>query len=192
MFEGQTYKMVESNPLHISANPSKKKKILPTTVVAATNVQSVGTFYIWGAAAILLLSATWIFILVQKKKKEKRKMELARLAELKKIKTVPLKTDPLKESRDLMMAGDFGKFYASVNRALWKAISDKLQLPASELNKLNIASGLRGRGWSDEEIIQLKNVLNECEMKLYTPEFSTTDMQRVFASAQEITRKLEA
>jgi hypothetical protein len=29
-------------------------------------------------------------------------------------------------------------------------------LPASELNKLNIATGLRSIGWSDEDIIQLK------------------------------------
>jgi hypothetical protein len=188
----QSYKTVESNPLHITANPSKKKKISPTAVVSTKPVQNIGTFYIWVAAAILFLSATSIFIFIQKKRNEKRKFELARLAELEKIKTVPVKTDPLKESRDLMMAGDFGKFYASVNRALWKAISDKLQLPASELNKLNIASGLRSRGWSDEEIIQLKNVLNECEMKLYTPEFSTTDMQRLFVSAEEITGKLEA
>ena len=83
-----------------------------------------------------------------------------------------------------MQAGDFGKFYASVNRAIWKSVSDKLQLPASELNKLNIASGLRSNGWSDEEIIQLKNVLNECEMKLYTPEYSTSDMQRVLSAAE--------
>ena len=89
-----------------------------------------------------------------------------------------------------MAAGDFGKFYASVNRAIWKAVSDKLTLPSSELNKVNISTGLRARGWSDEEIIQLKNILNECEMKLYTPEFSTSDMHRVLVSAQEITGKL--
>jgi hypothetical protein len=91
-----------------------------------------------------------------------------------------------------MASGDYSKFYSSVNRAIWKAVSDKLKLPASELNKLNIASGLRVKGWSDEEIIQLKNVLNECEMKLYTPEFSTSDMQRVLVSAEEIIKKLNA
>ena len=91
-----------------------------------------------------------------------------------------------------MMAGDFSKFYGSVNRAIWKTVSDKLKLPASELNKLNIASGLRTHGWSDEEIIQLKNLLNECEMKLYTPEYSTSDMQRILFSAEEICFRLKA
>ena len=67
-----------------------------------------------------------------------------------------------------------------------------LKLPASELNKLNIASGLRTKGWNDEDIIQLTSILNECEMKLYTPEYSTSDMQRVLASAEMITSRLNA
>ena len=187
----QSYKTVESNPLHITANPSKKKKSLPQAV-AIKPVQTNREFYIWGTAVILLLAFAAMFTYGQMKRKEKKKAEIARLAELQKIKTAPVKTDPLKESRELMMAGDFGKFYGTVNRAVWKAVSDKLQLPSSELNKLNIASGLRSRGWSDEEIIRLKNVLNECELKLYTPEFNTTDMQRLFVSAEEITRRLEA
>jgi hypothetical protein len=91
-----------------------------------------------------------------------------------------------------MQAGDFSKFYASVNRAIWKSVSDKLRLPASELNKLNIATGLRSIGWSDEDIIQLKNVLNECEMKLYTPEYNTSDMHRILSAAESITSKLNA
>ena len=70
-------------------------------------------------------------------------------------------------------------------------MSDNLQLPASELNKLNIASGLRSRGWSDEDIIQLKNVLNECEMKLYTPEYNTSDMDRILSSAEKIVLSLK-
>jgi hypothetical protein len=120
------------------------------------------------------------------------KAELARKAELEKQKIIPLKIDPLQESRDLMMSGDFGKFYASLNRAIWKSVSDKLKLPSSELNKLNIAAGLRTKGWTDEEIIQLKNLLNECEMKLYTPEFSHTDMTRALMTAEQITEKLNA
>ncbi len=190
--ESQSYKTVESNTLYITANPSKKKKALPLAVVAKEPDQANRAFYIWGTFTVLLLSAVSIFLFGQKKREKKRKAEMARLAELEKVKTAPVKRDPLKESRDFMMAGDFGKFYTSVNQAVWKAVSDKLQLPSSELNKLNIASGLRNRNWSDDEIIQLKNVMNECEMKLYTPEYSTTDMQRLFIAAEEIIRKLES
>jgi|GEM_PF-4057746 len=53
-----------------------------------------------------------------------------------------------------------------------------------------MASGLRARGWSDEDIIRLKNLLDECELKLYTPEVSTSDMQRMMASAKDSLEKL--
>ena len=187
----QMYKTVESNPLHITANPSKKKKINSPAIVTGTQVDKNPMTPVWIAVMILLFAAGLITF-IQISRKNKQKSELARKAELEKLKQIPVKEDPLKEPRDMMMAGDFGKFYASVNRAIWKSVSEKLQLPSSELNKLNIASGLRKSGWADEEIIQLKNVLNECEMKLYTPEYSTTDMQRVLFSAEEITGRLNA
>ena len=129
----------------------------------------------------------------ESRKDAQLKIEKAKLAaEAERIRNIPVKPDPLEESRRLLAEGDFSHFYGAVNRAIWKAISEKLDLPASELNKLNIAGGLRGRGWTDEEIIQLKNVLNECEMKLYTPEYSTADMQRLYTSAEQVVRKLEA
>jgi hypothetical protein len=186
----QLYKSVESNPIHITANPSKKKRIVGPANISNKQVEKNPMVEVWIAVGIFSLAVAALFVYIQIKRKKRKKAELARIAELEKFKSVTVKTDPLQESRDLMTAGDFGRFYSSVNRAIWKSVSDKLQLPSSELNKLNIASGLRIRGWTDEEIIQLKNVLNECEMKLYTPEFSTTDMTRVLESAEEITGRL--
>jgi hypothetical protein len=160
-------------------------------VVPAKEIDSDWTKYAWGSGAFLLVAGTIIFIRRQVKKIAFLKAEKAKLAAaLEKAKMAPEVIDPLKASRDLMASGDFTNFYTSINRAIWKAVSDKLQLHPSELNKLNIASGLRSRGWSDEEIIQLNGVLNECEMKLYTPEFNTTDMHRILNSADEILSKL--
>jgi hypothetical protein len=188
----QTYKTIESNPLHITANASKKKKHTPVATFPMNQGGTNRNLYIGLSAAIFLLAIIALILTRQMKKKAREKAELAKkAAAMEKIKAASLKTDPLQESRQLMAAGDFGRFYASVNRAVWKSISDKLRLPSSELNKLNIASGLRTQGWSDEEIMQLKNVLNECEMKLYTPEYSTTDMQRLLGAADAITTRLQ-
>jgi hypothetical protein len=184
----KTYKSTESNPLHIEVLAKKKKRPNPAPAPA---VQPDHAIYIWLSVAILLMLAIVWAVIRQLKKNVRIKTEkVKQLAALEKIKSAPVAIDPLSESRMLMTTGDFGKFYSSVNRAIWKSVSDKLQLPASELNKLNIASGLRGKGWRDEDIIQLKNILNECEMKLYTPEYSTSDMQRVLDAASEICTRL--
>jgi BatD DUF11 like domain len=188
----KSYKTIESDPLDLTVKASiKKKPVKHRDTPAQTNQSNWTRYALWGSAFLLLAGATF-FIIRESKKDALLKVEKAkRLAELEKAKNVPEVIDPLNESRQLMQAGDFSKFYASVNRAIWKSVSDKLQLPASELNKLNIATGLRSIGWSDEDIIQLKNVLNECEMKLYTPEYNTSDMQRVLSAAEKIVLSLK-
>jgi hypothetical protein len=191
--DSRAYKTIESKPVDVQVNQAKKKRPSIPVIVPENPVQTDWTKYIAWSAAFLLLACALIFIVRQSKKAAvlKAKKEAA-IAELEKIKAAPAVLNPLATSRELMLSGDYGKFYSSVNRAVWKGVSDKLQLPASELNKLNIASGLRVNGWSDEEIIQLKNVLNECEMKLYTPEFSTSDMERLLSSAGVILDRLNA
>lgn len=185
------YKTIETDSLSIQVNNSKKKKHTNIATVPANRISIDWTEYAWWSAGFLLLAGTAIFVRRQLKKNAFIKAEKANQAlAFEKAKHAPIVIDPLIESRDLMASGDYTKFYTSINRAVWKAVSDKLQLHPSELNKLNIASGLRAKGWSDEEIIQLKNVLNECEMKLYTPEFSTSDMQRILNSAEEISFRL--
>jgi BatD DUF11 like domain len=186
-----SYKTILSEPLQIQVNQAKKMK---NTMPPSTPDKTIHTDWIkialWSAVFLLFLGAA-IFIYRQSKKDEALKQGKAiELAALEKFKQGLEMADTLKESREFMRIADFGKFYASINRAIWKSVSDKLRLPASELNKLNIASGLRNSGWSDEEIIQLKNILNECEMKLYTPDYNTSDMHRVFASAEMITSRL--
>jgi hypothetical protein len=188
----KVYKTVESEPLDLTVKTSiRKKQAKPAATPVPTSQADWTKYALWGSAFLLLALATF-FIIRESKKDAQIKAEKARqLAELEKAKNVPQAIDPLNESRDLMQAGDFGKFYASVNRVIWKSVSDKLQLPASDLNKLNIATGLRSIGWSDDDIIELKNVLNECEMKLYTPEYNTSDMQRVLSAAEKIVLSLK-
>ena len=188
-----SYKTIETDPVDLRVNTSSKKKPPAITAIPVQETKTDWTKYAWWGAAFLLLAGTVIFIIRESKKDAFLKAEQAKaLAALNEAKATPVRVDPLAESRGFMFAGDYSKFYASVNRAIWKTVSDKLKFPASELNKLNIASSLRVQGWSDEEIIQLKNVLNECEMKLYTPEYSTSDVQRMLVSAEEICSRLKA
>ena len=97
-----------------------------------------------------------------------------------------IRVDPLQEARSLLVTEDFGKFYGAVNRAVWKAASEKLGLPASELSKLNLAAGLRGSGWAEENILPVNNLLNECELKLYTPFHLSEDAAKVMGEAEHV------
>jgi len=185
----KTYKTIESDPVELRVTGSGKKKHPRPVVQPAPKTEEPG--YIWIPVALLVAGAAGYGFYRYRRRKATIKAEKERqLAEELKRKTTPVRADPLQESRQMFDAGDFGRFYTTLNRSLWKAVSENLRLPASELNKLNMASGLRARGWSDEDIIRLKNLLDECELKLYTPEVSTSDMQRMMASAKDSLEKL--
>src|SRR3984957_10651800 len=98
--------------------------------------------------------------------------------------------DPLQEARALFEGGDSKGFYGEVNRAIWKAISRKLELPASELNKQNTLRQLQLRGWDDTALLSLENILNECEMNLYTPAYDRWNMQQLLQQSEWLMDRL--
>ncbi|MDP4212795.1 MAG: BatD family protein [Bacteroidota bacterium] len=189
------YKTVQSDPVHVQISPGGKGKSspvpvisIPTTLIAGGWVKNI----LWIIGGILIGSLGIYFLM--RKKRAIRPAAVPAITEPV-VPVAPIEPpapviDPLRESKEYAGSGDYGKFYASVNRAIWKAVSDKLKLPASELNKLNISAGLRSRGWDDEEIIQLKSLLNECEMKLYTPHYSSSDVVRTLEAAERVTAQL--
>ncbi|MBS1606753.1 MAG: protein BatD [Bacteroidetes bacterium] len=92
--------------------------------------------------------------------------------------------DPLQDARRLLEEGDPKGFYREVNRAIWKAIARKLNLPASELNKQNSIRQLQIRGWNESALLSLENILSECEMNLYTPAYDRYNMQQLLRQSE--------
>lgn len=97
---------------------------------------------------------------------------------------VAVRVDPLLEARQFFDNGDYKGFYREVNRAVWKAICKKIDLPSSELNKQNCIRQLQLRGWDAPSVLSLENILNECEMNLYTPNYDTHNMQQLLRQAE--------
>ncbi|HXB05478.1 MAG TPA: BatD family protein [Puia sp.] len=102
----------------------------------------------------------------------------------------PPPTDALFEARHHFELGDSKAFYREINRAVWKAVSRKLDLPASELNKSNSIRQLRLRGWDETSLLSLENILNECEMNLYTPAYDRYNMELLLGQTQRILDRL--
>jgi hypothetical protein len=98
--------------------------------------------------------------------------------------------DPLLEARQFFEHEDSKGFYREVNRAMWRAIGKKLELPASELNKSNSLRLLQLRGWDDTALMTLENLLNECEMNLYTPAYDRWNMQQLLRQAEWVMDRL--
>lgn len=98
--------------------------------------------------------------------------------------------DPLLEARQFFDGGDYKAFYREVNRAIWKSVGKKLELPSSELSKHKVVHQLELRGWDAPSTLALENILNECEMNLYTPAYDTYNMQQLLRQAEWILVRL--
>ena len=82
-------------------------------------------------------------------------------------------------------------FYDEVLKALWGYISDKLNIPVSQLSKDNIEEKLNEYGVTSELVTDFINTLNECEFARYAPGNQNEAMDKVYASALDVISKME-
>lgn len=98
----------------------------------------------------------------------------------------------LKAAEGFMRAHDSERFYQEVLKAMWGYLSDKLNIPASQLTRQNIVSTLEARGVSAEVSDKLIKILDDCEMARYTPDSSSdTSVEASFRQATETINDLE-
>ncbi|MDE5661659.1 MAG: hypothetical protein K2I04_03415, partial [Muribaculaceae bacterium] len=97
----------------------------------------------------------------------------------------------LREARGAMQAHDNDLFYASLARALWGYISDKLSIAASQLTRDNVAEKLGDYGLGKESIDNVLEVLDECEMARFTPSHSDDEVAGLYDRAVAAIKSIE-
>jgi len=200
-----SYKTTTAQPLSLTVGKAKKNKSAPpiaaTNEYAAKETSNTVTDFLQDHLewffTILILSGLATYLLVQNRRLKKAQQaeqlaaaqakQAAAMAELAKA-SAPV--DRLSLPKQLLEANDYKGFYRELNRAIWNTVADKLNLPASELNKYNITLQLHAQGWDKATTSLLENILNECEMKLYTPDYSEQDIQRILQHAEDIIQAL--
>ena len=100
--------------------------------------------------------------------------------------------DPLKNARLALAEERSQHFYSEVNRAVWRTLSEKINLPATQMNKLQVTAVLQEKGVDNQVIVRLGDVLNACEIALYTPVHTASDMQQTLDKAEDLIRDLQA
>jgi hypothetical protein len=215
----QSYKKVETDPLDLQVTGEAKKTAgvkagatasgTPATEGPFVMKRFIGQRLEW-FLAVLILSGVAVFLWrqnVRLKKAEQKKKELEKkaneeiIAEKQSRQVAPSSStypstfgvpvaDPLQDAKKLFEEGDYKGFHREVNRAVWKAVATKVELPASELNKNRIARQLIARGWDTDTILSLENILNECEMNLYTPAYDANNMRQLLRQTEYLLERL--
>ena len=148
--------------------------------------------YFFGSVAYLLwfiitfiLFATFVIIY------RKKAIENANVAKVKTKKANKVATKRMRLAGKLLAEKKRDAFYDEVLKALWGYISDKLNIPVSQLSKDNIEEELNNHDVSEELKSEFINTLNECEFARYAPGNPNEAMDKVYSSAINVISKME-
>lgn len=141
-------------------------------------------YYLWYIVPLVLFI---IFVVVYRKKA----IENANVAKVRTKKANKVATKRMKNAGKLLAENKKEAFYDEVLKALWGYISDKLNIPVSQLSKDNIEDELTKYGVVPELIKDFISTLNECEFARYAPGNQSEAMDKVYSSAVEVISKME-
>lgn len=97
----------------------------------------------------------------------------------------------LRMAQHSMNEGNRHKFYEEMLRAMWGYISDKFNIPISNLTKETIREELYRRGVSSAEAEQFCDIISRSDEAQYAPS-TDGDMGGVYADAIDVITKIES
>jgi hypothetical protein len=86
---------------------------------------------------------------------------------------------------------ELDKFYEEILKAIWGYLSDKLNIPVSDLTRSNAIMALSEIGIDEDRINGLKNILDTCEYARYAPSSSETGASAVFEGTSQFIKSVE-
>ena len=90
-----------------------------------------------------------------------------------------------------MKQGNRHAFYEEMLRALWGYMSDKLNIPVSNLTKENIRTELQRRGVAAEDAQRFTDIISRCDEAQYSPAESV-QMEDVYADGVDVISHIES
>lgn len=97
----------------------------------------------------------------------------------------------LHEASKCLKSGLTDKFHEEILKALWGYISDKLNIPVSELTRSRALEMLKAKGISEEEINKLVSMLDRCEYARYAPASSGAEASDIYRGAAQFIKYVE-
>lgn len=131
---------------------------------------------------ILLLLSLFTFIYTMLKRSRKISSDVVRVRNRRANKTAKLK---LRQSQIYLKENKLQEFYTELHTALSGYIADKLSIPYADMQKSTIENQLIQRGIESEKVSDFINLLDECEMVRYSPNYSSSNMSVHYQKAQD-------
>jgi hypothetical protein len=97
----------------------------------------------------------------------------------------------LKQASEFMKLRMSEKFFNELAQAMWGYISDKMNIPLSELSLDNVRSRLKTKALNEELIAGFSGVLEQCEFARFAPGEKQQLMDELYNKALDIITRIE-
>jgi hypothetical protein len=97
----------------------------------------------------------------------------------------------LKEASACLKRGEIDGFHEEILKSIWGYLSDKLNIPVSDLTRNNAVISLTEKGISEEKIKNLTDLLDKCEYARYAPSASGTEASEIYEAASQFISSVE-
>lgn len=98
----------------------------------------------------------------------------------------------LRYAGSLLKKNQYSEFYEELHKAMLGYISDKLNMPVSELSKDRMSQVLQRNGVLGEYITELMNILDSCEYARYAPSTGNQAMTSDYEKAVEVISSIDS
>ncbi len=97
----------------------------------------------------------------------------------------------LKTAATFLKQHDKHAFYDETLKAIWGYLSDKMNIPISELSKDKIKNELEQQKISNELVNELFNIINNCEFARYAPVSEDGEMEKIYSQTVRLISRLQ-
>lgn len=97
----------------------------------------------------------------------------------------------LREAEKCLKEKQSDKFYEEILKAIWGYLSDKLNIPVSELTRNSAVNSLTEKGIAEAEINNLASILDTCEYARFAPSSSEGEAEKIYEGASNFIRLVE-
>lgn len=134
------------------------------------------------------LALLFIIMVILRREQIKRNSDIARVRNRK---AAGIAARRLKKAATCLNESDTEGFYNELLKALWGYLSDKFNIPVSELSIDTVNSIMIRDKYGTEISDELQDVIAKCEYSRYSPDTDIATADEVYKKAEEIIKSIE-
>lgn len=146
----------------------------------------IGTTIFWILSLLPLIFFLLIYFYRKKQKKLAHNQSL-----LRKKKATKLARKRLTTAKKFLSENKKEEFYEEISKALWGYVSDKLNIPVSELTKDNTHKSLSEKHIDDELINKCLSTIDNSEFARFAPSSDSSEMDKIYNDSVSVIAELE-